>query len=97
MLESKFKKRTERRIRKRLQRVKIYIVKSSTEVRSAPDLFILGSGMWAALEFKKHKDADRQPNQEHIIDYLDNMSYATFVYPENVEGVLDDLEELFTS
>jgi len=66
--------------------------------RSQPDLVILGPNhVWAALEFKESKNAHRQPNQEYYVTRLNEKGFSRFVYPENAEEVLDDLEELFTS
>ena len=59
-------------------------------------LTILHNNKWAVLEVKRSK-ADTSPNrlQPHQGDYirqLDAMSYASFVYPENVEEVLRELQ-----
>lgn len=60
-----------------------------------PDLFMFWEDRWAAFELKRSENAERQPNQEYYIDQLDAMSFAAFVYPENVSEVLDDLMEEF--
>jgi hypothetical protein len=49
------------------------------------------------LEVKVKKDADVQPNQEYYVDLLDSMSFASFIYPENEEEVLSELETAFRS
>ena len=48
------------------------------------------------LEVKKSKNAKRQPNQEYYVDKLNDMSYATFVYPENKDKVMDELRKRFS-
>lgn len=68
-----------------------------TNHRSHPDHMVVVGKKWALLEFKKSKDAKHQPNQEYYIQLFNEKSYASFVYPENEEEVLRELEELFTS
>lgn len=57
-----------------------------------PDWLVLYQDKWASLETKRAFRAKRQVNQEFYVDQLDDMSFAAFVDPENVEEVLDDLE-----
>ena len=62
-----------------------------------PDLLVLYEDKWAALEVKADSQARHQPNQDYYIDILNKMSYATFVYPENLKEVLDGLSRTFGS
>ena len=64
-------------------------------IQGMPDLTVLHSDGWAMLEVKRSKDASHQPNQDYYISMLNSMSYANFVYPENVEEVLNDMEHTF--
>ena len=57
-----------------------------------PDLLVLHKDKWAALEVKQSATSRKRPNQEHYVDKMNSMSYASFVYPENKEEVLNDLE-----
>lgn len=97
MLESKFKRRFKQRVKARLIGVDLDFIENKNNARSTPDLIILGSPMWAALEFKKTARSVMQPNQYYHIQRMSEKSYARFVYPSNSEEVLDELEELFTS
>ena len=62
-----------------------------------PDLLILYEDKWASLENKKSKDAKHQPNQDHYVERMNDMSFSRFVYPENREQVLDELDQHFRS
>ncbi len=63
----------------------------ATYIQGIPDLTVLYGSRWAALEVKASPRARQQPNQQHYIDRLDEMSFAAFIYPENAEEILDAL------
>lgn len=62
-----------------------------------PDLLCLHGNKWFALEVKASQKSRKQPNQDWYIDYLNGLSYAAVVYPENLEEVLDEIQSLLTS
>lgn len=62
-----------------------------------PDLIILYEDKWATLECKNSKRAKHRPNQDHYVKEMDKMSFSSFIYPENRQEVLDDLERFFKS
>jgi len=57
------------------------------------DLFILYNKRWASLEVKASRSAPTRPNQDHFVERLGEMSFATYIYPENEKEVLDALEQ----
>ena len=64
-------------------------------IQGIPDLTILYKDSWATLECKKNKSASHRPNQDYYVKHMSEMSYSAFVYPENEEQVLKDLDMLF--
>ena len=64
-------------------------------IQGIPDWTILYKDKWAVLEAKKEKDAPRQPNQPYYVSKLNRMSFSRFVYPENKDEVLSELEKVF--
>ncbi len=64
-------------------------------IQGIPDLTVLYKDHWALLECKREEEARKQPNQPYYISKAKQMSYGAFVYPENEEEVLRDLQQAF--
>lgn len=75
----------------------VIIKNDSGYMQGVPDLLILCRDRWAMLEVKASEDAAVQPNQEYYIELLGEMSFAAFIYPENEEDVLDELQRSLTA
>lgn len=64
-------------------------------IQGIPDLLVLYGDTWASLECKKSAHASRRPNQEYYVNLMNKMSYSNFIYPENKERVLNEMESTF--
>ncbi len=60
-----------------------------------PDLLVLWKNKWALLECKKSKNAAHQPNQDYYVNLFNEMSFSSFIYPENKNDVLDKMKGVF--
>lgn len=94
MKESIFQSRLIRDLKQRFPGC-IVMKTDPTYIQGLPDLLILYRDHWAALECKKSSNAHKQPNQTYYLEKMDDMSFARFIYPENKEEVLDELEQSF--
>ena len=69
----------------------------SSDIQGIPDLLILYKNKWATLENKRSKNATKRPNQEYYVEKMNDMSFSSFIYPENKEDVLNELRKTFES
>ncbi len=68
------------------------IFKNETK-QGLPDLTILEGDRWALLECKASADASHQPNQDYYVEKANGMSFSRFIFPENKQEVLDELQQ----
>lgn len=76
----------------------------ANHIQGIPDLLILHKNKWATLECKKsEKEMEKcvskntPPNQKYYVDLMNKMSFSSYIYPENKEDVLNDLQRTFES
>jgi hypothetical protein len=71
----------------------IILKNDATYKQGIPDLLILFNNKWASLECKGDAKASRRPNQEYYVDQMNEMSFSRFIFPENKEEVLRELQQ----
>lgn len=90
MLENRFKTNLIKQLRKMFPGCIITHL-DPNEIQGIPDLLILFENKWAVLEGKKNAKASVRPNQRYYVDLMNDMSFASFICPENKDEVLDEL------
>lgn len=96
MRENKFQSELIKELKSRFPDC-IVIKNDPNYIQGIPDLLILWNDKWAALECKKDSKATHRPNQNYYVEKMNNMSFSAFIYPENREVILNDLEQAFKS
>lgn len=95
-LERDYQAKLIRRIRAMFPNCMI-LKNDSSYIQGIPDFTILYNEHWAVLEIKASPYSPHQPNQDWYIQELSYMSFAAFIYPENEDEVLRDLQQAFKS
>lgn len=94
MRENKFQSDLKKELKKKFPGCVVTKLDSS-DIQGIPDLLILYEDKWAALEVKRSENAPKRPNQEFYVNRMNEMSFSRFIYPENKEEVLNDLQQTF--
>ena len=96
MLERDYQAKLIKKIEKMLSGC--LVLKNDTSyLQGIPDLLILYGDRWAMLEVKNSAYSHHQPNQDYYVDLLDRMSYAAFIFPENEEEILGEVQRALQS
>lgn len=69
----------------------------SSYIQGIPDLLVLYNDKWATLECKRQSNAEKQSNQPYYVETMNRMSFSRFIYPENKEEVMNELQKAFES
>lgn len=91
-LESKFQADTLAQIKQLFPGCHVF-KQDAAQLQGIPDILILYYDKWAMLEFKRRTTSTRRPNQDYYVDLFDSWSYAAFIYPENKEAILHELQQ----
>ena len=94
MVESKFQSNLIKEIKERYPG-SIILKNDSSYLQGVPDLLVLHNDKWVTLEVKRSANAKHQPNQDYYVEKMNEMSYSSFIYPENKEQVLGELDSIF--
>ena len=96
MLERDYQVRLIKKLRKLFPGC-VILKNDSDYMQGVPDLTILFRESWGMLEVKASRKSPVQPNQEFYVHELNEMSFAAFIYPENEEEILHDLQQALYS
>ena len=70
-----------------------YVLKNDAGyLQGVPDLLILYKKRWATLECKRSEDEPHRPNQDYHVEAMNKMSFSSFIFPENKEEVLNEMD-----
>lgn len=94
MKESKFQSDLKKELKVRFPGC-IVMKNDANYIQGIPDLIVLYEDKWASLECKQSASANHQPNQDYYVKKMNEMSFSRFIFPENKEEVLNDLERSF--
>lgn len=92
-----FKARLIKELEYRFPGCVVFNLDPNTVHQGVPDLLILYKTKWAMLETKGASNSKRRPNQGFYVNFYNELSFASFIYPENEEEVLNDLQQAFES
>lgn len=93
--ESDFKRNLYKEIRERFPGSDV-LPNDAGYVQGIPDATVyFPNGRYVMLEGKRTSESSRRPNQEYYVERSPLSDHAMFVYPENKEEVLSELERRY--
>lgn len=95
MIESDFQHKLIERLEKTF--VGSIVMKNDpTYIQGIPDLTMLYKNTFVAFECKRSAHESKRPNQQWYVDeIIRNGGLAYFIYPENVEEIINDISRKF--
>lgn len=96
MRESEYQHRLVKKI-KRLLPNALVLKNDSGWIQGIPDLTVLNGNKWGALEVKRSENESHRPNQDYYVSVMNDMSYSAFIFPENEEEILHELQRALQS
>ena len=96
MAENKFQAKLIKELKERFPGC-IVMKNDANYIQGIPDLTVLYKGKWCTLEVKDSKNATKRPKQEYYVKLMNDMSFSSFIYPQNKEEVLNELQRTFES
>ena len=94
MKESKFQADLKKELKLRFPGCMVMKLDSG-DIQGIPDLLVLYKDKWATLENKRSASASHRPNQDYYVNKMNDMSFSRFIFPENKDDVLLELEKKF--
>ena len=94
MLESRFQANLIKKLKQRFPGC-IVMKNDAGYIQGIPDLLVLYKDRWASLECKKNANARHRPNQDYYVAQMNDMSFSSFIFPENETEVLNELAHKF--
>lgn len=73
----------------------VVLKNDASYTQGIPDLLVVYKDRWAMLEVKRSEREKARPNQKHYVNLLNDLSFASFIFPENEEMVFDELQHAF--
>lgn len=90
-LESKYQSELIKKIKELIPGCTV-LKNDANYIQGFPDISVLYEGKYALLEVKRSENEKHQPNQDYYIDEHSRYTCSRFIFPENEEEVLNELQ-----